>query len=117
MKKDYGLNSPTCDNIMLGITPVLPLGDNSPYKKFKKLGKKKSTFKDYIVKLGLILPHKVVRVRVCVYIANACVMQIICVQRDTVRVHNQPTDESWHAKPASQRFWQGFQGLGSMYLS
>lgn len=40
MKKDYGLNSPTCDNIMLGITPVLPLGDNSPYKKFKKLEKK-----------------------------------------------------------------------------
>lgn len=35
MKKDYRLNSPTHDNIMLGITPVLPLGDNSLYKKIK----------------------------------------------------------------------------------
>lgn len=33
MKKDYRLNSPICDNIMLGIIPVLPLGDSSPYKK------------------------------------------------------------------------------------
>lgn len=53
MKKDYQPESPTCDNIMLGNTPLSPLGDNNPYKKNLKAEKKRYSFKDYIVKLRL----------------------------------------------------------------
>jgi len=65
-----------------------------------------------------MLPHKVGYTCVYIYICNQCTRYTnIHTHRDTVRVHNQPTDESRQGKPISQHFWQGFQRLGSTYLN